>query len=118
MAKNVRWLPFSISGASSACHMSKIFSTGLSYSIAIFSQKNFFSTHLPKKIFALENFRKFRLKKFSTNEIGGLGVQERAEFSLTKPHHIPLPTTRVLRSYDKLLKKMIFTTTFSFENVT
>ena len=79
---------------------------------ATFGEKFFFRLTFQKKFFALENFRKFRLKKISTNEIGGMRVRERAEFSLTKPHHIPLPTTRILLSYNKLVKKMIFTPTF------
>ena len=55
--------------------------------------KLFFRLTFLQKIFALENFRKFRLKKFSTNEIRDMEVQQRAKFSLTKPHHIVLKST-------------------------
>ena len=62
---------------------------------ASFGEKNFFRLTFLQKIFALENFRKFRLKKFSTNEIRDMEVQQRAKFSLTKPHHIALQTNRI-----------------------
>ena len=74
MVKNAHLLPLSISDPSGACTMSQLFSTESSYSIGIFSKKNFFRLTFLEKKFALENFRKFRLKKISTNEIWGMEV--------------------------------------------
>ncbi len=60
---------------------------------ASFREKIFFRLTFLKNFFALENFRNFRLKTFSTNEIRDMEVQQRAKFSLTKPHHIVLKST-------------------------
>ena len=93
MAKSRFFCYFSCCGPSGACPMTQTFHTESSYSIGIFSWTIFFRLTFLQKIFALENFRKFRLKKFSTNEIRDMEVQQRAKFSLTKPHHIVLKST-------------------------
>ena len=58
MAKSRFFCNFSCCGPSGACYMAQTFHMQSSYSIGIFSWKEFFSTHLPSKKFRPQKFWK------------------------------------------------------------
>ena len=86
MAKSRFFCFFSCCGPSGAWYMAQTFHMGSSYSIGIFSQKNFFSTHLPWKKFRLQKFSKiWVVANLPVPKDGGWGCRGDPRFFQKRP---------------------------------